>query len=178
MSDRDLILGKLPDADGGPVDERSGVTVKTAPAGDLWACFAERLAALGGEVAALSELEDLLDENCIVDPAAREYPDGPREDAPVWDAEVGVSMADFAVSETGSVFVSASGGTRRMGSLAPTINVVLVREDSIVATLEDAMDRMSDSTSVIISGPSLTGDIEGVLVRGVHGPRRLIVVRV
>ncbi len=178
MSDRDLILGKLPDADAGSLEEVSAGLVKTAPAGDLWDCFAERLAALGGEVAALSELEDLLDEKCIVDPAAREFLKGVGEDDPVWDAEVGVSMADFAVAETGSVIVSASGGTRRMGSLAPTVNVVLVREDSIVATLEDAMNRMSGSTSVIISGPSLTGDIEGVLVRGVHGPRRLIVVRV
>ena len=94
----------------------------------------------------------------------------------IWDAEVGVTMADLAVAETGSLLLATGPGRPRMVSLSPKIHVVLVPRERIVGTLAEAFARLSDRTSVLITGPSRTADIEGVLVRGVHGPGEIHVV--
>lgn len=144
---------------------------------DLWTTFSKKLSALGGEVRVLTALE--LSESLVY--LDRDVPDVPELEhlnrtGDVWQADVGITMADFAIAETGSLVLSAGPGRARLASLAPPIHIVLVRE--IVRTFEDALSRIGDRTSVIISGTSRTADIEGVLVRGVHGPKSVIVVRI
>ena len=56
---------------------------------------------------------------------------------------------------------------------------MLISAELIVPSLHDAMQRVAgDDTSntVIITGPSRTGDIESVLTLGVHGPRHVHIV--
>jgi len=96
----------------------------------------------------------------------------------VWDAEIGVCFADLAIAETGTLLVAAKSGRSRLTSLAPPVNVVLIRESSIVASPEDAFVRLPKETCVLISGTSRTSDIEGILIRGVHGPREIYLVRI
>ena len=99
------------------------------------------------------------------------------EPAPsVWDAEVGVTMAEFAVAETGSLVLAARAGRRRLASLAPPVHAVLVRKSQVVSSLDEAIEKLPAQTSVIVTGPSRTADVEGVMVMGVHGPKRLWVV--
>ncbi len=93
----------------------------------------------------------------------------------VWQADIGITLADFAIAETGSIVLSAGSQRARLASLTPPTHIALVKE--IVPTLEEAFARMTDRTSVIITGTSRTADIEGVLVRGVHGPKELIVIK-
>jgi L-lactate dehydrogenase complex protein LldG len=71
--------------------------------------------------------------------------------------------------------VSAANGRSRLASLAPPVHIALVED--IVGTLDEAIARIDGRTHVVITGTSRTADIEGVLVRGVHGPRKLFVVR-
>ena len=142
---------------------------------DLWAAFEGFLVALGGRLISRAELSELMSEPCLVDPAAALLLGVSSESLDVWDVRIGISVADFAIAETGTLVASAGPGKARMTSLAPPVNVMLVARNAIVATLAEAMPRMSPATSVMITGPSRTADIEGILVRGVHGPGELLV---
>lgn len=129
-------------------------------------------------MADLEELRAIGSDWSWVDEDARpllpfEWPPNPAD---MWTAKVGITTADLAVAESGSLVLSAGKGRRRMASLSPELHIVLIRMNRIVATLEEALDRLGDRTSVLITGTSRTADIESVLVRGVHGPKEVWVV--
>jgi L-lactate dehydrogenase complex protein LldG len=95
--------------------------------------------------------------------------------APPRDAALGISMARGAVAETGSLILDARDG-RRTQLLAPE-HVVVVGLDTVHATLADALASLRlDLPSAIgfHSGPSKSADIGQVMVKGVHGPGRVI----
>lgn len=90
-------------------------------------------------------------------------------------ATLGVSYAVAGVAETGSLVLDARDG-RRTQLLAPT-HVVFVREREIHHTLVGAMVTLkADLPSAVglHSGPSKSADIGQILVRGVHGPGRIV----
>ena len=95
------------------------------------------------------------------------------------DVDVGVVRAAFGVVETGSVFLSeAELGVNALGFLAQHL-VVLIDPGALVADLHDAYRDPRFCTAryaVLMTGPSATADIEGVLVRGAQGVRSLTVV--
>lgn len=163
-----------------PISAPSPPTVRrdrTAPAAD-WEAFERRLLALGGQVLPESALPILMRRGPVwVDEDARPFlpPDRPLAES-VWDAEIGICLAEFAIAETGSLLIAAGAGRNRLTSLAPPVNVVLVHD--LVPSLDEAFARIPKATSVIVTGTSRTADIEGVLVRGVHGPRELYVIRI
>ncbi len=92
----------------------------------------------------------------------------------------GVTGADYAVAETGSVVVLPRAGLSRLVSLAPPVHVAVVRPQDVVESLDDVFlfRRLAyyrnggDMGSYLnfITGPSRTADIEMQLVVGVHGP--------
>ena len=96
-------------------------------------------------------------------------------------AGMGITGADYAVAETGSVVLAAREGLSRLVSLAPPLHLALVRPEDILETLDDLFllrrleyhSRGGDMGSCLnfITGPSRTGDIEQTLVVGVHGPK-------
>src|SRR5919197_1317839 len=59
---------------------------------------------------------------------------------------------------------------------------LLVPGDALVATLDDALERVAALVRrgtpyvTLMSGPSRTADIERTLTIGVHGPRELVIV--
>jgi hypothetical protein len=142
---------------------------------DLWSAFEAFLVALGGRLISREELSSMLEKRCFVEVAAANVLGVPPVLDDVWDVEVGISLAEFAIAETGTLVVTASDGRSRMSSLAPPVNVVLVARGAIVGTLAEAISKIPSTTSVLITGPSRTADIEGILVRGVHGPGELLV---
>jgi L-lactate dehydrogenase complex protein LldG len=94
-------------------------------------------------------------------------------------ADVGLTGADIALAETGSVILKMNAGQSRLVSLLPPVHIVMLPTSKIVPDIFSWMsNRMGDMPSqlVIISGPSKTADIEQTLVIGVHGPKRLIVI--
>ena len=96
-------------------------------------------------------------------------------------AEVGVTAVDFALAETGTLGLLTKPGQERCLSLLPPVHLAVVRRDQILADLEDLFPALARAGSdfrglTLVSGPSLTGDIEMVLVLGMHGPGRLIVL--
>lgn len=102
---------------------------------------------------------------------------GPRE-----TAQATISLAEALIAQTGSVFVTASGGGRGISVVAP-VHIVVATTSQLVPDLQTALsnatrDKLLDKNSFacIISGSSRTADIEKILVQGAHGPIRLIVI--
>ena len=97
-------------------------------------------------------------------------------------ASVGVTVARYAVAETGSVVLFSGQGQGRLASLLPPVQVTVVREADLLATLEDLARRLASaplaSSVAIVTGPSRSADIENDLVLGVHGPSQVHVVLV
>jgi L-lactate dehydrogenase complex protein LldG len=90
-------------------------------------------------------------------------------------AQLAISMARAGVAETGSLMMDSRDGRRRQ-LLAPT-HVVVVSAGSIQATLLDALASARDDLPSAIgfhSGPSKSADIGQIMVKGVHGPGRIV----
>jgi L-lactate dehydrogenase complex protein LldG len=90
-------------------------------------------------------------------------------------ADLGVSVALAASAETGSLLLDSRDG-RRLQLLAP-VHLVWLPAAAVYATLGDALAAVRGRHGAAIglhSGPSKSADIGGVLVRGVHGPGRVI----
>jgi len=97
----------------------------------------------------------------------------------------GLTCCELAVAETGTLVQAARPGGGRLLSLLPALHVALIRPKDILPTLADLPQALADVARFplgptpavsLISGPSRTGDIEAVIVTGVHGPGRLEVV--
>ena len=118
-------------------------------------------------------------------PAVYDGPDS-REDVRrrLADSSMGITGADYAIAETGSVIVLPRNGLSRLVSVVPPVHVAIVRPQDIIGTLDDlfALRRLEfyrngergapDMGSYLnfITGPSRTADIEQTIVVGVHGP--------
>ncbi|HEU4351322.1 MAG TPA: LUD domain-containing protein [Burkholderiales bacterium] len=106
----------------------------------------------------------------------RTLPDDPRQ---LEDVDVGVVRARFGVAETGSVWLSEREfGVNALGFL-PQHLVVLLDPKAIEPNLHHAYRHPAFREAryaVLMSGPSATADIEGILVRGAQGIRSLTVV--
>ena len=99
----------------------------------------------------------------------------PRPFAPPEAAELGISMALGAVAETGSLLLDSADGRRTQ--LLPPTHLVVVRASSVHPTLAGALTSLRSSLPAALglhSGPSKSADIGQVLVRGVHGPGRVV----
>jgi L-lactate dehydrogenase complex protein LldG len=95
--------------------------------------------------------------------------------APPEAAELGISMALGAVAETGSLVLSSRDGRRTQ--LLPPTHLVVVRAASVHPTLAGALQSLRPHMPTVLglhSGPSKSADIGQVLVRGVHGPGRVV----
>jgi L-lactate dehydrogenase complex protein LldG len=96
--------------------------------------------------------------------------------------ELSLSRALAGAVETGTLFlVSGPENPSTLNFLPPT-NMVVLLADDLVGSYERAWDRVRSQflqdfprAVMLISGPSLTADIEQTLVRGAHGPLNLIV---
>lgn len=97
------------------------------------------------------------------------------------DVTVGVTGAHAALADTGSVVVVSGPGRGRIASLLPPTHIAVVSAAQLYPSLGPFLAAHRDladagSNMVVITGPSRTGDIEGTLVLGVHGPGDLHVV--
>ncbi|MCS6977966.1 MAG: lactate utilization protein [Gemmatales bacterium] len=98
----------------------------------------------------------------------------------LFEAEIGITGADWLIAETGSVVLVSRPEQPRSISLLPRVHIVLAGSDQILADLYDLFDASSPenltANLTIITGPSKTGDIELKLVTGVHGPEQVHVI--
>lgn len=178
---------------------------------DLFMRFQQRLTAVGGECHLVEDLaeavevianHDALKENRLVIPPgfAERQPWGAmipilgaknihieeaQSPASVADAPAGLSQAELAVAETGSVLVAENSLEARVVSMLTLTHFVLVRADDLTEMLDEVGMRLQQFTHKgpdqrhyisLITGPSRTADIERTLTIGVQGPKALCVL--
>jgi L-lactate dehydrogenase complex protein LldG len=98
-------------------------------------------------------------------------------------ARYGITSADYALADTGTLVMIASPVEQRLVSLLPPVHIAVVPCSSLLTGLDELLQLVPDpgqitSSMVLITGPSRTADIEQILVRGVHGPGEIHVVLV
>jgi L-lactate utilization protein LutC len=98
-------------------------------------------------------------------------------------ATVGVTGAQWAVAETGSVLISSAPPGGRAPSLLTKAHIAFVSRSKLLATVADLFQRIAEmstlpSNLVVVTGPSKSADIENQLVQGVHAPGDMHVVLV
>ncbi len=101
-----------------------------------------------------------------------------RDAAPT--ALIGVTSADLALADTGTVVIESSNEDLRLATTLPEHHVILLDPRKIYADTTQAYSiiRQLHQCSrhnflAFITGPSRTADIERVLTIGVHGPREV-----
>ena len=119
----------------------------------------------------------------------RAMPWGPVEDrerqalrAVVATADLGVTGADLAVAETGSLILRSGPGRPRSTSLLPPCHLAVFDRTKLLESLAQVgifLEAWHEGPSAFganvsfITGPSRTADIELTLTRGVHGPKEV-----
>jgi L-lactate dehydrogenase complex protein LldG len=96
-------------------------------------------------------------------------------------ADVGITSADYALAETGTLVMLSSPQEARMISLLPPAHIAVFPRSCLLANLDELLTVLPNpaeqtSSMVLITGPSRTADIEQILVRGVHGPGEICAV--
>jgi L-lactate dehydrogenase complex protein LldG len=180
---------------------------------NLFAHFQQRLASAGGEshlVAHLTEAATIIAEHPALMASELVVPPGfghhqqwgailpflgrkgitireAGNPASVADAPAGLSGAELAIAETGSVLLAQNMLEARIVSMLTLTHFVLVSEDRLVPMLDDAAVMLqqlaragSDQRHYMsfVTGPSRTADIERTLTIGVQGPKALCVILV
>lgn len=197
---REQILGRvraalapLPQRAPLPDWERDLVRLRQQPADDRWTLFAQRLTAVNGTpLTHVDELVALLAQNGwthgYCDPAlwsslraafpAEFQVETEFDRSRVDDYAFGITRATAAIAETGTVVLTDRDTPARLAALAPWAHVVVVRSGDIFPDIPAALAALPADPNVIwVTGPSKTADVEGILIEGVHGPGRQIVLR-
>lgn len=88
----------------------------------------------------------------------------------------GLTGADGAIAETGTLVLTDAPGRPIIASLLPEIHVALLSASKVYEAMPEALqlpDIRQSTLGALISGPSRTADIEMTLTIGVHGPREV-----
>ncbi len=107
--------------------------------------------------------------------------DGDKNIERAANTKVGITFADIALAESGTIVLLNEDGKGRSVSLLPEIHIVLVPASIIVPRLTQGIQKVSELSRIpscvnFISGPSNSADIESYLVVGVHGPLEVIYI--
>jgi L-lactate dehydrogenase complex protein LldG len=97
--------------------------------------------------------------------------------------DAGITGAQWAVAETGTLVLESDRERHRLASLVPPVHIAILEARNIRHTLGEILaivsERGADALSrtvTFVTGPSRTSDIELTLAIGVHGPGELHVV--
>lgn len=99
---------------------------------------------------------------------------------------IGITGADYALADTGTLVLLAGRGRARSASLVAPVHIAILKPEQIIPGLNELIPLLNDkpasagpglpSAVAFITGPSRTADIELTIVIGVHGPQELHVV--
>jgi L-lactate dehydrogenase complex protein LldF len=97
------------------------------------------------------------------------------------DADMGISEADAAIAETGTLVIVADEGVSRLAAVLPRIHVTLVESQNLVLIMEDVFTKLKSLTRdsavqevpayvTYITGRNTTADIPGAVLARAQGP--------
>jgi len=93
---------------------------------------------------------------------------------------IGITCPSWGVADSATIVQLTLPGQPRSTSLVPSIHIGVIRIENILADLSELYARLRQtpppSSTVFITGPSKTGDIEAHLVFGAHGPKIMHIV--
>lgn len=186
LTSRDQILGNARAAlhrqPGDPVPAPPPVLLREAPRERLVEQFKNALEALAGHVVIVKTREDV---EVAIDKAlnGRTFirAGGAFSREAIATTDAGITAADYALADTGSLVIFTESNESRLLSLLPPCHIAVIESSRIVASLDDVfrlrpLPGAESSAMVVITGPSRTADIEMRLVRGVHGPGEIHVI--
>ena len=98
-------------------------------------------------------------------------------------ADIGLSTAEWAVADTGSLVLTSGPGKARTVTLLPPTYVAIVAADKVLRTVPEAIQKYAEAGDlpanvVFHTGPSRSGDIEMEIFVGMHGPGDVHVILV
>ena len=98
----------------------------------------------------------------------------------IFSFDVGITTAQAAIAETGTLVLDSTRERHRFVSLVPPVHIAIVDASKIFETLGEVLafihkTEMSPAIT-FVTGPSRTADIELTLTIGVHGPQELYVI--
>lgn len=157
------------------------------PAGrDLAPFFAARVRELGGDVAVVASravaraaIAGRLRDEGLTITCPRELLWPEAEDRWTEDprrAGFGLSLADWGIADSGTVVLRHHGPYGRAFSLVPPSIGFLLPSSRLTAHLGAALAAMNETDATppacitLVSGPSHSADIAGIVCTGVHGP--------
>lgn len=98
------------------------------------------------------------------------------------NADIGLSTAEWAIADTGSLVLESGVGKGRTVTLLPPTYIAVVPVERLLRTTTEAFGKYADgnlpANICFHSGPSRSGDIEMSLAIGVHGPGDVHVILV
>jgi L-lactate dehydrogenase complex protein LldG len=99
----------------------------------------------------------------------------------IFSFDVGISTAQAAIADTGTLVLDSACERNRLVSLVPPVHIAIIDASCIVETLGEALTLLRKDNEIspavtFITGPSRTADIELTLAIGVHGPQELFVI--
>ena len=100
----------------------------------------------------------------------------------LFDCDMGITGAQWAIAETGTLVLESERERHRLASLVPPVHIAIVEAGRIRRTMAEILELIKKTdgglsrTVTFITGPSRTSDIELTLAIGVHGPGELHVI--
>jgi len=97
----------------------------------------------------------------------------------LFSSDVGITSAQWAIAETGTLVLEAAVERHRLVSLVPPVHICVLHASSIrqsMAEILELLDTGANPAITFITGASRTSDIELTLAIGVHGPGELYVI--
>ena len=111
----------------------------------------------------------------------RLLPDVAVAPSDVFAFDVGITTAQAAIADTGTLVLDSARERHRLVSLVPPVHIAIVDAATMFQTLGEALAFIHQNGNIspavtFVTGPSRTADIELTLAIGVHGPQELYVI--
>lgn len=98
------------------------------------------------------------------------------------DEKVTVTLATAAIAETGSLVLCSGDSAPSSLNFAAEVHIIALDRHDVTAHLEDGFVKVKVSAGKwpravnVVSGPSRTADVAGIVVRPAHGPKAVHLV--